>query len=182
MIVIADSCYSGTVFRGNKSLQTGGEQKKQFLQRIIKKKTRVALTSGGNEPVVDAVGGGSHSVFAQSLIDILKENDDVMTSTTLSEKVKKYVIPRIKAYQIDQTPEHSNMYKAGHDGGGFCICPESSRHSIACGYCNRYSQRIICIAIFYNSTYLRVSSHTLARCSTSLQLPGNCEFGGIKLL
>ena len=125
VIVIADSCYSGTVFRGNKSLQTGGEGKKQFLRRIINKKTRVALTSGGNEPVVDAVGGGSHSVFAQSLINILKDNDDVMTSTTLSEKVKKYVIPRIKAYHVEQTPEHSNMYKAGHDGGDFVFVPRA---------------------------------------------------------
>ena len=38
------------------------------LSKLARKKTRVSITSGGNEPVVDS-DGGDHSLFALKLID-----------------------------------------------------------------------------------------------------------------
>ena len=59
VMVVADSCFSGTMTRGLKMEQRTPD----WLQRMVKKKARTALTSGGVEPVSDS-GGGGHSIFA----------------------------------------------------------------------------------------------------------------------
>ena len=73
----------------------------------------MVITSGGNEPVMDS-DGGLHSVFAQKLIDTLKENNNVISTQKIFENIKKYV-----AVNAAQTPERAAIYKAGHDGGDF---------------------------------------------------------------
>ena len=123
VIVVADSCYSGTVFRGLGVSKLTREPKTEVYRRLIEKKTRVALTSGGNEPVPDAVGGSSHSVFANSFIKILKNNASVLTASVLANRLKEKVIAIAGSHNIKQTPEFSNMHKAGHDGGDFLFVP-----------------------------------------------------------
>ena len=85
----------------------------KYIERLKKKKTRLVITSGGNEPVVDS-DGGQHSLFAIKLIDILKNNDGVINSSTLFEPIKEYV-----SDNADQTPERGRIHKTGHAGGDF---------------------------------------------------------------
>jgi len=59
VMVVADSCFSGTLIRGIKIR----ERSSNYIKQIVQKKARTALTSGGIEPVTD-VGGGDHSIFA----------------------------------------------------------------------------------------------------------------------
>lgn len=126
VIVVADSCYSGTIFRGELGDPILTQERKiDVFQRLIEKKTRVALTSGGNKPVPDAVGGSSHSVFANSFIRILRSNAKVLTASRLSNRLKERVIAITRSYNIEQTPEFSNIHKAGHDGGDFLFVPKS---------------------------------------------------------
>ena len=123
VIVVADSCYSGTVFRGIKKIKPGVLPNITFLKQTIEKKSRVALASGGNEPVADAISGHKHSVFAQIFINILKKNNVALSAARLSEDLREKVITTMKSYQIEQTPQYSHLYRAGHDGGDFVFIP-----------------------------------------------------------
>ena len=89
----------------------------KYILRLKNKKTRLVITSGGNEPVIDS-DGGSHSLFAYKLIETLKQNKDVINSQYLFENIRKYVIAN-----TDQTPELALVHKTGHDGGDFLFFP-----------------------------------------------------------
>ena len=60
ILVVADSCFSGAVFRGADAefnYVAGGAR---AYQSLIDKRTRLALTSGGMEPVLDSLGEGEN--------------------------------------------------------------------------------------------------------------------------
>jgi hypothetical protein len=110
IMIVADSCYSGKLSRGLHI----NRKTPSYLSRISQKKARVVLTSGGLEPVADSGGKNNHSVFASAFIDVLNENQDIIDGTELFTKIRRPVI-----LNSEQTPEYSDIYKAGHDGGDF---------------------------------------------------------------
>ena len=59
-------------------------------------------------------GSGSHSVFAQAFIETLRENAEVLEGHELFMRIRRPI-----ALRADQTPEYSDMRKAGHEGGDF---------------------------------------------------------------
>ncbi len=109
VMVVADSCFSGTMTRAIKIEQRTPD----YLQRIVKTKSRTVLTSGGLEPIMDS-GGGSHSVFAEAFITLLAENTEVLDASQLFSQLRPKVM-----VNSDQTPEYGDIRKAGHDGGDF---------------------------------------------------------------
>jgi hypothetical protein len=109
VMIVADSCFSGTLTRGLKIEQRTPE----WLKTIVKKKSRTALTSGGLEPVSDS-GGGENSIFAYSFLSILKDNDGVLDASRLFRELKPKVM-----MNSEQTPEYGDIHKSGHDGGDF---------------------------------------------------------------
>jgi uncharacterized caspase-like protein len=109
VIVISDSCYSGTLTRGiSKPFKNSN-----YLMTISQKRSRTVLTSGGLEPVSDG-GGGGHSVFALAFINALKKNDRIMDGTELFSKIRRPVM-----VNAPQTPQYSDIRFAGHAGGDF---------------------------------------------------------------
>jgi peptidoglycan hydrolase-like protein with peptidoglycan-binding domain len=109
VLVVADSCYSGTLTRG---LAIGGKSA-GYIQDIVQRRARTVLTSGGLEPVLDA-GGGGHSVFADAFLDALSGNAGIIDGESVYHRVKDQVV-----LNAEQTPEYSNIRLAGHDGGDF---------------------------------------------------------------
>jgi hypothetical protein len=109
VMVMADSCYSGTLTRGL-SLK---KRSPDYVREVAKKKARVVITSGGLEPVADK-SGGNHSPFASVFLDVLNSNNGVLDGTKLFNKMRRPVM--LKA---DQTPAYSDVRKAGHEGGDF---------------------------------------------------------------
>ena len=118
VLVVADSCYSGTLTRGDDDagLRTGRERS-AWLMRMTNKRARLALTSGGLEPVSD-IGGGNHSVFAKQFLDALRENDQVLDGHTLFDRIKEDVVAN-----ADQTPDYGKIRMANDDGGDFLFVP-----------------------------------------------------------
>jgi hypothetical protein len=108
VIVVADSCYSGTLTRGVK-MASGGSG---YLKKLMSKRSRTVLTSGALEPVADS-GGGGHSVFAMAFLEALARNKGMVDGTQLYADIRERV--RLNA---DQTPQYSNIRKAGHELGG----------------------------------------------------------------
>jgi hypothetical protein len=109
VLVVADSCYSGTLTRG---LAIGGKGP-GYIQAIVDQRARTAMTSGGLEPVADS-GGAGHSVFAKAFLDTLRGNLGVIDGEGVFEKVRERVL-----LNAEQTPEYGNIRLAGHDGGDF---------------------------------------------------------------
>jgi hypothetical protein len=109
VMVVADSCFSGTLTRGLKVEKRIDD----YVRHVVDKKARIALTSGGLEPVEDG-GGGKNSPFATAFLKILNEADEVLTGTDLFKRIKRPV-----QMSADQTPNYSDIRKAGHDGGDF---------------------------------------------------------------
>ena len=109
VMVVADSCYAGALTRDIKV----GARTPNHLARLVEKKARTVLTSGGLEPVLDS-GGGNHSVFAKAFLDVLRENQGVIDGSAFFSKLRRPVM-----VNSDQTPEYGDIRKAGHDGGDF---------------------------------------------------------------
>ena len=109
VMVVADSCYSGTLTRSIKV----PERRSDYIAHMAEKRARLVLSSGGLEPVADS-GGGKHSVFAAQFLKALDENEGVIDGTQLFEKIRHTVV-----LNADQTPEYSDIRKAGHEGGDF---------------------------------------------------------------
>lgn len=117
VMVIADSCYSGTLVRAAPvGLKTGAERI-AWLRRMAEKRTRTALVSGGLEPVMDG-GGGGHSVFAKALLDTLRGNAEVLDGHGLFTQISRLVV-----VNAEQTPQYSDVRGAGHEGGEFLFVP-----------------------------------------------------------
>lgn len=114
VLVVADSCYSGTLIRGIDVAQTpAATERDTYLARIARKRSRTVLTSGGLEPVSDT-GGGDHSVFAKAFMAALRDNRDVLDAQQLFSTIRRPVV-----LNAAQTPEYSDIRYAGHEGGDF---------------------------------------------------------------
>ncbi|MCH7938095.1 MAG: caspase family protein [Proteobacteria bacterium] len=109
VMVVADSCYSGTLTRA----AAVGFRDKEYYRRMASKQARVAMVSGGLEPVADDTGKGN-SPFATALLDALRKNPDVIDGTRLFSEIRRPVI-----LNAQQTPEYSDVRNAGHEGGDF---------------------------------------------------------------
>jgi len=110
VLIVADSCYAGKLTRGIRVRI----RSRDYFVRIAEKRARSVLTSGGLEPVADSGGKRGHSVFTSAFLDALKENQTVLDATELFSKIRRPV-----QLQADQTPEYSDIRKAGHEGGDF---------------------------------------------------------------
>lgn len=115
IVVIADSCYSGTLSRQVTLDMSGGDSRENYLRKMQEKHSRVLIASGGNEPVSDS-GSSGHSIFAATLINALKNPAaKVFTaSELLYSKLKEAVSGR-----SDQTPEYKYIRNSGHESGDF---------------------------------------------------------------
>lgn len=120
VLVIADSCYSGVLLRGTEEQGVSSDLlNKDYIDRLLRSKTRLALTSGGVEPVVDTLPGTDSSVFARALLNTLEQNETIMTATDVYRSVSQDVVGSMASLGIDQTPEFAGLLSSGHEGGDF---------------------------------------------------------------
>ena len=120
ILLIVDSCFSGSLMRGSGENKSVEKLTPSAVERFKKLKTRLVMTSGGNEFVADGIENSKNSVFAEPLIKALKDNNDVIRSIELFQTVQNYVINN-----ADQTPNHSLIHGTGHNGGEFLFFPKS---------------------------------------------------------
>ncbi len=110
VLIVSDSCYAGKLARGVHIVR----RTRDYYSKIVTKRARSVLASGGLEPVVDRGGTGNHSVFASAFITALDENTGIMDCTQLFTKIRGPIM-----LNSDQTPQYSDIRKAGHEGGDF---------------------------------------------------------------
>lgn len=110
VLVVADSCFSGTLTRG---IPQRAKRDEAYVKRMSSRKARQILSSGGLEPVADSDGNG-HSPFAAALLDILRRNEGVLDGTVLFSELRRPV-----AVNSEQTPQFADIRMTGHQGGDF---------------------------------------------------------------
>lgn len=125
VMVIADSCYSGSMARAvTTSLEGGRSEEKQlaWLKHMISERSRTVLTSGGVKPVLDS-GGGGHSLFAGALLAALASNKGLLESPILYRQVSKQVKAAAARLDVEQDPRYGPLKFAGDLGAPFFFNP-----------------------------------------------------------
>lgn len=125
VMVIADSCYAGTLTRSlipqvDQALSLG--QRQAPLAHLAKQRVRVAMTSGGLEPVVDG-GSVDHSLFARSLLDMLAQVKAPVAAQEFFNAVSTRFAHLAKRLQVPQQPQYAPIGFAGHEAGDFVLVP-----------------------------------------------------------
>lgn len=125
VMVIADSCYSGTLTRSlipqvDQALNQA--QRQAPLSHLAKQRVRVAMTSGGLEPVVDG-GSVEHSLFARSLLDVLDQVSAPVSAQELFTGVSARFGHLAQRLRIAQQPQYAPIGFAGHEAGDFVLAP-----------------------------------------------------------
>ncbi len=103
--LIADSCFSGTLF--------SGDSNRDISERLERDASRWGLTAGRNE-IVDDGFVGTNSPFAAKLLDLLEKNDKALGVAELCAKMMEIV-----SANADQTPRGEPLKVKGHEGGQF---------------------------------------------------------------
>lgn len=107
LILISDSCFSGSLTKEQKVAGNVSEP-----GNVLQKRSVLAFSSGGEEPVSDA-GKEGHSIFAWSLINTLQSTKGIAPG---------YKIYRIVHDQVTknffQEPQYGAVVSAGHAAGG----------------------------------------------------------------
>lgn len=120
VLVVADSCYAGLLSTSPDMLMLGNNNKStEFLKYKANKRSRLLLTSGGDQPVLDSAKGQNHSIFAKAFIEALKNNSGILTGPELYQAVNQQVAKESKANNFEQHPEYKAIKGAGHEVGGF---------------------------------------------------------------
>jgi hypothetical protein len=121
LLVVADSCYAGILTRSAITRVEAGlteAERVRLLQVMAAKRSRMVMTSGGVEPVLDG-GGGVHSAFAKSLLSVLNENVGVLPGQELFQHLRLRVVSIAERLDMRQVPEYAPMKFAGHESGDF---------------------------------------------------------------
>lgn len=118
VMILADSCFSGAILRGIEEMDIKNISKEIIISRNLKKRIRVAFTSGGEEPVLDG-GGGKNSIFAKSLLEVLEEINEPVEGRYVFNRVSEKIVLNAK-----QQPQYDPIYNAGGErGGDFIFVP-----------------------------------------------------------
>jgi uncharacterized caspase-like protein len=115
VLIVSDSCYSGTLTRGLEASMPVPSERQRYLQKMFAGKSRTLMASGGNEPVADG-GGGNHSIFANALLRGLKQMEK--SEFTAGELFRDFVEESV-AGRARQTPEYNPLRNSGHESGDF---------------------------------------------------------------
>ena len=85
------------------------------MERLFNKKAKVAITSGGNEPVADSTSGSNISIFAKAFTDALSvNNSEFIAASALFSSIRDKV-----SKEANQTPQYANIRELDDDGGEF---------------------------------------------------------------
>jgi len=125
ILIVADSCYSGTMTRSSLARLEAGitlEKRLKWIKAMLEKKSRTALTSGGIKPVLDS-GGEQHSIFAKAFLESLEGNTQILEAYKLYQQVATLVNDAAARNFFEQIPEYAPIRHATHEAGEFFFMP-----------------------------------------------------------
>jgi hypothetical protein len=126
VLVVADSCYSGLLSTDPSYLFLNDKvsYSKEYIKFKLPKRSRLLLSSGGDQPVLDE-GGGNNSVFARAFLDELEGNQGILSAPELFSRIRKRVEVSASKNKFVQQPEFKSIKGAGHEVGDFFFVPRA---------------------------------------------------------
>ena len=118
VLLISDSCYSGTLFGQARAMPPVIGEK--YYLNLYNEKSRWGMTSGNKTPVSDQ-GSGGHSVFAYQLLKELRNSEKPYIST---QELYTRIAPII-SNNSEQTPLCRPIRNTGDQGGEFVFIASS---------------------------------------------------------
>lgn len=106
--LISDSCFSGSLVTGER---IGPSVNPLDPAKVLERKTAVAMSSGGNEPVSDA-GKQGHSPFAWNLMKNLEDTRNWQGGSNVFERVRFAV-----AREVRQRPQYGALSEGSRQAG-----------------------------------------------------------------
>jgi uncharacterized caspase-like protein len=124
VMIVADSCYAGLLSDAPGYLMVKGAPRysDELLRYKLPKRSRLLLSSGGDRPVLDN-GAPGHSVFAAAVLEVLRDNDQVLSGPQLYAAIDDRVKERSRAAGFSQEAEYKVIKGAGHEVGDFFFVP-----------------------------------------------------------
>ncbi len=124
VLVVADSCFAGQLGAEGSSFLFGSGAKlsKKSLHSGLSHRSRIVISSGGVKPVLDGTTS-DHSVFTESLLDVLESNDQILRDSMVFSHLAVNVKERNNIIGADSSPEMKPIRSAGHEGGVFYFVP-----------------------------------------------------------
>ena len=120
VLLISDSCYSGTLFGKSRALPRKIDNK--YYLGLFNERSRWGMTSGNKSPVADS-GTGGHSVFAYQLLKELRNNAKPYLST---QEIFTRIAPIISNNsEVGQVPLCNPIVRTGDQGGQFIFLASS---------------------------------------------------------
>lgn len=111
ILLVSDSCFAGDFFRGTRGIPS--EISDTVIKKAWQRSSRLAITSGGVEPVLDS-GFGGNSVFSHFFVNALKNNSSAyLIPSELFMSIKGGV-----AKNAEQLPQFGSLYGVGGQEGG----------------------------------------------------------------
>ena len=128
VLVIADSCYSGTLTRSSVARplpEASTALKRKWLKAVTQARVRTVLSSGGVKPVLDGLPGSTHSVFAAHFLNALSKNNTVLETYDLFFDLQQQVASTAATLHTQQIPQYAPLRHAGHQAGEFIFVPQN---------------------------------------------------------
>ena len=119
VLVLADSCYAGTLTAAavpRASASFGAGDWAAWAKASGAGRSRMALTSGGVRPVFDAKAGGS-SLFSAAILKVLRRNHGVLEAQTLYQESSDLLALTSASDQLTDLPSFAPIAFAGHERG-----------------------------------------------------------------
>jgi hypothetical protein len=114
------------------------ESQGSFIKAEAERPSRIALTSGGYEPVLDKDSGNGLSIFANAFLEALEKNDRVIDTEHLFLHIKPEVVAKAEKNGGNQIPVYAHIQQTGDNWGEFYFVPRTkqadfhdSKHQIA---------------------------------------------------
>jgi serine/threonine-protein kinase len=105
-LIIADSCYAGALANAPPS-------------KSRDKRSRIVISSGGIEPVLDSADG-QHSIFTRALLDVLGDPPRKVSDVqSVFAAVRDHVVDAARRAGHEQKPQLAVLADVGDEGGSF---------------------------------------------------------------
>jgi hypothetical protein len=123
ILLVTDSCFSRRRIQ-SQTMSVGRGMDPERFKLLTQFKSRYVLTSGANVPFYDENGDRTHSMFAKLFIEVLRQNNNVLSGEMLSYELSSRLRERV-ADPERVTPTYSFLQDAGHKAGDFFFVPKT---------------------------------------------------------
>ena len=131
VLLVADSCFSSVITHSTSTIVARSNDE-HSVRIQWSRGARMVLTSGLDQPVVDSSSVDAvHSLFADSFITVLRQNDILLSGEMLAHEISARMTTLAARLGIKQTPTYANLQDPQHMFGDFFFEPVAGAMQVA---------------------------------------------------